>query len=40
MQMHDESDVGVGAYVDGAIIIVILGDHDAMMEGPALPIQP
>jgi hypothetical protein len=39
MQMHGESDVGVGADVDGAIIIVVLGDHDAMMEGPALPIQ-
>jgi hypothetical protein len=33
MQVHDEGGIGVGAGVDGAIIIVVLGDHDPLGSG-------
>jgi hypothetical protein len=38
MQVHDEGGVGVGASVDGAIIVVVLGDHDPLGSG-GLPFQ-
>jgi hypothetical protein len=30
MQVHGEGGVGIGADVDGAIIVVILGDRDPL----------
>jgi hypothetical protein len=36
MQVRDEGGVGVGAGVDGAIVIVILGDHNPLGSGELL----
>jgi hypothetical protein len=36
MQVHGEGGIGVGAGVDGAIVIVILGDHDPLGSGELL----
>jgi hypothetical protein len=36
VQVHDEGNVGVGAGVKGAIVIIILGDHNSLGIGELL----
>jgi hypothetical protein len=36
VQVCGEGSVGVGADVDGAIVIIILGDHDPLGSGELL----
>jgi hypothetical protein len=36
VQVHSEGGVGVGAGVDGAIIVIFLGDHDTLGSGELL----
>jgi hypothetical protein len=39
MQVHGEGGIGVGAGVDGAIVIVVLGNHDPLGSGELLLLQ-